>query len=84
MSKNCYHCGLLIESIGIFNFSVAGVEQEFCCFGCGVVCQTIYDAGLQDFYKKSPDGKGLSPPYNIDEKFISYDSDEVQSDYVEK
>lgn len=84
MSNNCYHCGLLIESIGLFNSSVNGIEQEFCCFGCVTVCQTIYDAGLQSFYKKAPDGRGLAPSHDVNEKFIFYDSDELQLDYVEK
>lgn len=84
MSEGCFHCGLPVEQTGIFNTTVAGVEREFCCFGCQTVCQTIYDSGLQSFYQKTPEGETLAPPPKISEAISSYDSDEIQADYVDK
>ncbi|OUR88292.1 hypothetical protein A9Q92_03085, partial [Methylophaga sp. 42_8_T64] len=62
---------------------MAGVEREFCCFSCQTVCQTIYAAGLQSFYQRTPAGETLSPPAAIPAELASYDSDEVQTDYVD-
>lgn len=84
LSESCYHCGLPVEQAGIFNSTVAGIEREFCCFGCQTVCQTIYDSGLQSFYQKTPEGETLTPPADIPAELSSYDSDEVQADYVDK
>jgi P-type Cu2+ transporter len=84
VSEICYHCNLPVIETGIFSRSVAGVEREFCCFACQTVCQTIYDSGLQSFYQKTPEGETLSPPAEIPAELASYDSDEVQADYVDK
>ena len=84
MSEICYHCSLPVVEAGIFSRSIAGVEREFCCFACQTVCQTIYDSGLQSFYQKTPEGETLSPPAEIPAELASYDSDEVQADYVDK
>jgi P-type Cu2+ transporter len=84
VSEICYHCSLPVVETGIFNRSIAGVEREFCCFACQTVCQTIYDSGLQSFYQKTPEGETLTPPAEIHAELASYDSDEVQADYVDK
>ncbi|MBL4638560.1 MAG: heavy metal translocating P-type ATPase, partial [Proteobacteria bacterium] len=83
MSESCYHCSLPIDEAELFSSSLAGVEREFCCFACQTVCQTIYDAGLQSFYLRTPAGETLSPPAAIPAELASYDSDEVQVDYVD-
>jgi len=84
VSEICYHCSLPVVETGIFNRSIAGVEREFCCFACQTVCQTIYDSGLQSFYQKTPEGETLTPPAEVPAELASYDSDEVQADYVDK
>lgn len=83
MSISCYHCGLPVEEQGSFVATVAGKEHEFCCYGCQSVCLTIHGAGLQGFYQKTPEGEKLAPPPELTEELRSYDSDEVQSDYVD-
>lgn len=83
MSESCYHCGLPVLEAGVFSAKVAGVEREFCCFGCQSVCQTIYNAGLQSFYQKTPEGETLAPPPELSAELASYDLDEVQADYVD-
>lgn len=84
MSEQCYHCGLPVEQTGLFNSIVAGVEREFCCLGCQAVCRTIYDAGLQSFYNRTPEGKTLAPPPKVLAELSSFDSDEIQTDYVDQ
>jgi P-type Cu2+ transporter len=84
VSEICYHCSLPVVDAGLFSLSIAGIEREFCCFACQTVCQTIYDSGLQSFYQKTPEGETLTPPAEISAELASYDSDEVQADYVDK
>lgn len=84
MSIPCYHCGLPIEDEGSFTAKVADENHEFCCFGCLTVCETIHQAGLQSFYRRTPEGEHLAPPPSVSAELASYDSDDVQSDYVSK
>lgn len=48
-----------------------------------MACQTIYAAGLQSFYKKTPEGELLAPPPDTANDFHAYDIDEIQADYVD-
>ena len=82
LSIRCYHCGLPVEQAGSFTADIAGKKYEFCCFSCQTVCQTIYDSGLESFYQKTPEGETLSPPPELPSELLSYDSDEIQSDYT--
>lgn len=83
LSQSCYHCGLPVEDKGTFTVAIADIEREFCCYGCQTVCQTIYAAGLQSFYNKTPKGEVLAPPPEVPEELSAYDLDEVQADYVD-
>tara|TARA_R110002050_G_scaffold57423_5_gene129322 strand:+ start:241026 stop:243431 length:2406 start_codon:yes stop_codon:yes gene_type:complete len=74
---------LPIEHEGSFTAKIADQDHEFCCFGCQTVCETIHNAGLQSFYLKTPEGDHLAPPPRLSAELASYDSDEVQSDYVD-
>ncbi|KUJ73856.1 ATPase P [Thiomicrospira sp. XS5] len=82
MSQVCYHCGQGIEQGALVLKSIKGVEREFCCHGCAGVCDAIYEAGLDSFYRRTPEGELLSPPPppNKDAEFFDYD--EVQSQFV--
>jgi Cu2+-exporting ATPase len=84
LSIPCYHCGLPVINLGSFSVKIADEDHEFCCFGCQTVCETIYNAGLQSFYLKTPEGTHLAPPPSLPAELASYDLDEVQSDYVDK
>jgi Cu2+-exporting ATPase len=67
----------------MFTANVAEQQREFCCHGCLTVCQTIYAAGLQSFYNKTPDGEKLAPPPDLPKELATYDLDEVQSEYTD-
>jgi Cu2+-exporting ATPase len=82
MTQTCYHCGQGIEQGAWVLKPIKGVEREFCCHGCAGVCDAIYEAGLDSFYRRTPEGELLSPPPppNKDTEFFDYD--EVQSQFV--
>jgi len=47
-----------------------------------MVCNTIYDAGLQGFYERTPQGTPLAPPPEPPKDLALYDLDEVQAEFV--
>lgn len=49
-----------------------------------MACQTIFAAGLQSFYSKTPEGELLAPPPDTNNDFQAYDIDEIQADYVDQ
>ena len=83
LAESCYHCGLPVETQGEFTTLIADHNRDFCCYGCLTVCQTIYAAGLQSFYNKTPEGELLAPPPDIPAELTTYDLDEVQKDFVD-
>lgn len=58
------------------------MERQFCCFGCQSVCKAIYEAGLEGFYQRTPDGTLLAPPPEPPKDIGLYDLDEVQEEFV--
>ena len=47
-----------------------------------MVCNTIYDAGLQGFYDRTPQGTPLAPPPEPPKDLALYDLDEVQAEFI--
>ncbi len=78
----CFHCGLPIEADADFHVSLEGEVRDFCCFGCQSVCSAIYDAGLQGYYQRTPEGVLLAPPPELPKDIEMYDLDEVQQEYI--
>jgi len=82
----CFHCGLPLPSGLEYALDIKGDKRRFCCTGCMSVCRTIFDAGLEGFYRRTPEGIQLSPPGDLSEalpkELLHYDIDEVQSDFV--
>lgn len=82
----CFHCGLPLPSGLEYALEIEGEKRHFCCTGCMSVCKTIFDAGLEGFYRRTPEGILLSPPGDPSEALpndlLHYDIDEVQSDFV--
>jgi Cu2+-exporting ATPase len=80
--QTCFHCSLPIPPEGAVIGEIEGEMQEFCCTGCKAVCQAIYDAGLEGFYQRTPEGTCLAPPPDIPKELGLYDLDEVQEEFV--
>ncbi len=78
----CFHCGLPVPSEVHIEEFIDGETRQFCCVGCRSVCATIYEAGLQGFYQRTPEGTLLSPPPEPPKDLALYDLDEVQSEFV--
>jgi len=59
-----------------------GRQRQFCCFGCQSVCNAIYEAGLQGYYQRTPEGALLGPPPEPPKDIDIYDFDEVQQEFT--
>ncbi len=79
-AEACHHCGLPADA-GI-SAEIDGTERRFCCHGCRSVCQAIYAAGLQGFYRRTPAGLVTGPPPEPPKELKLYDLDEVQQGLV--
>src|SRR5512139_4081105 len=78
----CFHCGLPIPSDASFHHPFDGGVRDFCCFACQSVCEAIYDAGLQGYYQRTPQGQLLAPPPTPPKDIEMYDLEDVQQEYV--
>lgn len=82
VTGNCFHCGLPNPSNQQFEKIINGKPRLFCCPACEMVCSSIYDAGLEGFYDRTPDNIKLSPPPDAPKDLALYDLDEVQAEFV--
>ncbi|MFA6970291.1 MAG: heavy metal translocating P-type ATPase [Gallionella sp.] len=80
----CFHCGLPIPDDAHYQSQLEGNLRDFCCFACQSVCEAIYDAGLQGYYQRTPEGVLLAPPPTPPRDIEMYDLDEVQQDFVNR
>ncbi|MDP1634704.1 MAG: heavy metal translocating P-type ATPase, partial [Gallionellaceae bacterium] len=78
----CFHCGLPIPPEANFHALLDGAERDFCCFGCQSVSSAIYEAGLQGYYQRTPEGVLLAPPPELPKDIDIYDFDEVQQEFT--
>lgn len=78
----CFHCGLPIPPETEFHARHDDAERDFCCFGCQSVCGAIYEAGLQGYYQRTPEGVLLAPPPELPKDIEIYDFDEVQQEFA--
>jgi Cu2+-exporting ATPase len=78
----CFHCGLPIPPEADFHALLDQAERDFCCFGCQSVCAAIYEAGLQGYYQRTPEGVLLGPPPEPPKDIEIYDFDEVQQEFA--
>lgn len=81
-TSGCFHCGLPIPDNARFTAEIDGAERHFCCLGCQSVCKVIYDAGLEGFYQRTPDGTLLAPPPEPPKDIAIYDIEEVQDEFI--
>lgn len=78
----CFHCGLPIPVDADCHVRIDGQLRDFCCHGCQSVCAAIYEAGLEGYYQRTPEGTLLGPPPEPPRDIEMYDLDEVQQDFV--
>ncbi|MGD8594372.1 MAG: heavy metal translocating P-type ATPase metal-binding domain-containing protein, partial [Gammaproteobacteria bacterium] len=78
----CFHCGLPVPPNLRIEQHIDGALRPFCCPACQMVCNTIYDAGLQGFYDRTPQGTPLAPPPEPPKDLALYDLDEVQAEFI--
>lgn len=81
-NATCFHCGLDVPPTAAVIADLGDKQRQFCCHGCLSVCETIFSAGLQSFYQKTPSGETLAPPPDIPAELEAYDLPEVQEEYV--
>ena len=79
---NCFHCGLPVAPGADYRARLDGAERRFCCFGCQSVCSAIFEAGLQGYYQRTPEGTLLGPPPEPPRDIEIYDLDEVQQEFA--
>src|SRR5574340_1173689 len=79
---HCFHCGLPIAADADYHALLDGAERRFCCFGCQSVCSAIFEAGLQGYYQRTPEGALLAPPPEPPRDIEIYDFDEVQREFT--
>ncbi len=79
---SCFHCGLPIPPEADFHARLDEAERDFCCFGCQSVSSAIYEAGLQGYYQRTPEGVLLGPPPEPPKDIEIYDFDEVQQEFT--
>jgi len=78
----CFHCGLPIAADVDYHGVLGGETRNFCCFACQSVCAAIFEAGLEGYYQRTPQGTLLAPPPVPPKDIEMYDLDEVQQDFV--
>ncbi len=82
LNNDCFHCGLPIAPEADYRTRLDGAERQFCCFGCQSVCTAIFEAGLQGYYQRTPEGALLAPPPEPPKDIEIYDFDEVQQEFT--
>jgi Cu2+-exporting ATPase len=80
--KTCFHCSLPVNPEAEVVAEIDGQPRHFCCGGCRAVCEAIYQAGLEGFYQRTPEGVCLAPPPEVPQELALYDLDEVQEEFV--
>ncbi len=79
----CFHCGLpLPPPDDMHHAELDGARRDFCCFGCKSVSEAIYEAGMEGFYQRTPEGFLLAPPPEPPRDVGLFDLDEVQEEFV--
>lgn len=79
----CFHCSLPVAEFARETAFIAGRERAFCCTGCKSVCEAIFAAGLEGFYKRTPEGEIFGPPPEPPKDLAVFDLDAVQEEFTD-
>ncbi|MBK1718482.1 copper-translocating P-type ATPase [Thiocystis violacea] len=79
----CFHCGLPVSASAPETAVIQGCERGFCCTGCQAVCEAIHAAGLEGFYRRTPEGEVLGPPPEPPRDLAIFDLDAVQEEFTD-
>ncbi|WP_028535144.1 heavy metal translocating P-type ATPase [Paludibacterium yongneupense] len=84
MDKTCFHCGLPIPAGADFPVRSGHDEHASCCAGCQAVAQTIFDAGLSEYYAHRRASKAPVDvlPDDVLQQLQLYDDDTLQKSFV--
>lgn len=82
VSNVCFHCGLPLPRVGVYEAVAGGAARRFCCHACQSVCLVIYEAGLEGFYARTPDGVPLGPPPLPPRDVEIWDIGDIQSEFT--
>jgi len=85
MSQNCYHCSETIPNGFKAETTLAGERQQFCCYGCLAIADTIISSGLENFYQHRTQTSQKSEEISqaqLDELGL-YDDKALQEEFVE-
>ncbi len=80
--NECDHCHLPLPPEEAITSIINDKKMYFCCYGCKTVCESIYGAGMDGFYRRTIEGDTLQPPPEIDSDLEIYDLDDVQQEFV--
>lgn len=81
--ERCFHCGLPVAEGTRERATVAGGERAFCCTGCKSVCEAIFAAGLEGYYRRTPEGEVFGPPPEPPKDLALFDLDAVQEEFTD-
>jgi P-type Cu2+ transporter len=82
-AEPCFHCGLPVAESARETAWVAGRERAFCCTGCKSVCEAIFAAGLEGYYRRTPEGEIFGPPPEPPKDLALFDLDAVQEEFTD-
>jgi len=82
-AARCFHCGLPVAESARETAWVAGRERSFCCTGCKSVCEAIFAAGLEGYYRRTPEGEIFGPPPEPPKDLALFDLDAVQEEFTD-
>lgn len=83
VTTHCFHCGLPVAESARETAVVAGRERQFCCLGCKSVCEAIFAAGLEGYYRRTPEGEIFGPPPEPPKDLALFDLDAVQEEFTD-
>ncbi len=81
-NRDCYHCGLTVETGNQFTAELNGETQVFCCPACRAIAATIIDHGLGDFYHYQSFPGQAADEQMLQETFLVFDDPDFFQRYV--